>query len=77
VEICLVPFGDSATEDGCTVCIERTVGHKWFWTHPMELVSDVGGVESHFSPFGDSVSFSARFEHGLHRTYHRHRNHFG
>jgi hypothetical protein len=28
--------------------------------HPMELVSDVGRVESHFSPFGDSVSVSAR-----------------
>jgi hypothetical protein len=37
----------------------------------MELVSDVGRVESHFSPFGDSVSVSARQVHGLHRTYHR------
>jgi hypothetical protein len=43
----------------------------------MELVSDVGHVESRFSPFGDSVSVSARLEHSLHRTYHRHRNHFG
>jgi hypothetical protein len=43
----------------------------------MELVSDVGRVESCFSPFGDSVSVSARLEHGLHRTYHRHRNRFG
>jgi hypothetical protein len=43
----------------------------------MELVSDVGRVESRFSPFGDSVSVSARLEHGLHRTYHRHRNRFG
>jgi hypothetical protein len=41
----------------------------------MELVSDVGHVESRFSPFGDSVS--ARLEHGLHRIYHRHRNRFG
>jgi hypothetical protein len=32
----------------------------------MELVSDVGRVESHCSPFGDSVSVSARLEHGLH-----------
>jgi hypothetical protein len=31
----------------------------------MELVSDVGRVESHFSPFGDSVSVSARLEHGF------------
>jgi hypothetical protein len=43
----------------------------------MELVSDMGRVESCFSPFGDSVSVSARLEHGLHRTYHRHRNRFG
>jgi hypothetical protein len=43
----------------------------------MELVSDVGRVESHFSPFGDSVSVSARLGHGLHRIYHRHRNRFG
>jgi hypothetical protein len=39
----------------------------------MELVSDVGHVESRFSKFGDSVSVSARLEHGLHRTYHRHK----
>jgi hypothetical protein len=34
----------------------------------MELVSDVGRVESRFTPFEDSVSVSARLEHGLHRT---------
>jgi hypothetical protein len=43
----------------------------------MELVSDVGRVEFRFSPFGDNVSVSARWVHGLHLTYHRHRNHFG
>jgi hypothetical protein len=43
----------------------------------MELVSDVGRVESRFSPFGDNVSVSPRLEHGLHRTYHSPRNHFG
>jgi hypothetical protein len=35
----------------------------------MELISDVGHVESRFSPFGDSVCVSARLVHGLHRTY--------
>jgi hypothetical protein len=35
----------------------------------MELVSDVGRVESRFSPFGDIVCVSPRLEHGLHRTY--------
>jgi hypothetical protein len=43
----------------------------------MELVSDVGRVESHFYPFGEIVIISARQVHRLHRTYHRHRNCFG
>jgi hypothetical protein len=38
----------------------------------VELVSDVGHVESRFSLFGDNVSVSARLVHGVHRTYHRH-----
>jgi hypothetical protein len=33
---------------------------KWFWTHLMELLSDVGHVESRLGPFGDSVNVSAR-----------------
>jgi hypothetical protein len=28
--------------------------------HPMELLGDVGHVESHFGLFGDSVSVGAR-----------------
>jgi hypothetical protein len=28
--------------------------------HPMELLGDVGQVESRFDPFGDSVSVGAR-----------------
>jgi hypothetical protein len=32
---------------------------KMIWTHPMELLGDVGHVESCFDPFGDSVSFGA------------------
>jgi hypothetical protein len=31
-----------------------------FWTHQMELLGDMGPVESRFGPFGDSVSVSAR-----------------
>ena len=42
----------------------------------MELLGDVGQVESHFSPFGDSVSVSVRQVHGLHQMYRRLRNHF-
>ena len=33
---------------------------KTFWTNPIELLGDVGYVESHFGPFGDNVSVSAR-----------------
>jgi hypothetical protein len=44
---------------------------------PMELLDDVGYVESQFGPFGTSVSFDARYLHRLHRTYHRLRNNFG
>ena len=45
--------------------------------HPMELLVDVGHVESRFSPFGYSVSLGARWVHGLLQTYHRLRNRFG
>jgi hypothetical protein len=43
----------------------------------MKLLGDVGHVESHFGPFGDSVSVGAREVQGLCQTYHRLRNHFG
>jgi hypothetical protein len=33
---------------------------KSFWMHPMELLGDVGQVESHFGLFGDSVSVGGR-----------------
>jgi len=72
----MVPLGDEAqveaqfglldielilTQDRCTVCVERTIGsEKSFWMHPMELLGDVGHVESHFFLFGDSVSVGAR-----------------
>ena len=37
----------------------------------MELLGEVGHVESHFFLFGDSVSVGAREVHGLRVTYHR------
>jgi hypothetical protein len=37
----------------------------------MDVLGDVGHVKSHFGPFRDSVSISARLVHGLHQTYHR------
>jgi hypothetical protein len=33
---------------------------KSIWTRLMELLGDEGHVESHFNPFGDSVSVGAR-----------------
>jgi hypothetical protein len=43
----------------------------------MELLGDVGHLESHFGLFRDSVSVGARQVNGLRQTYHMLRNHFG
>ena len=71
----MVPLGDEAqveacfglsdivlilTQDSCTVCVERAIGSKIIWTEPMELLGDMGHVESHFFLFGDSVIVDAR-----------------
>jgi hypothetical protein len=51
-------------QDRYTVGVERTIkASKSFQTHPMELLGDVGHVESHFFSFGDSVSVGARYVH--------------
>jgi hypothetical protein len=47
-------------QDRGTVCAECTVGLEIILEHPLELLRDVGLVESSFAPFGDCVSFSAR-----------------
>jgi hypothetical protein len=43
----------------------------------MELLGEVGHVESHLFLLGDSVSGGAKLVHSLHQIYHRLRNHFG
>jgi hypothetical protein len=43
----------------------------------MELLGDVGLVESRFGSFRDVVSVGAREVHSLCQMYHRLRNHFG
>ena len=43
----------------------------------MELHDDVCHMESCFGPFGDIVSFGARYVHGLRIMHHSLRNHFG
>jgi hypothetical protein len=45
--------------------------------HLMELLGDVGKVESRLDPFGNGVSVGARQVHGLRQTYYRLENHFG
>ena len=45
--------------------------------HPMELLDAVCHIESHFSLFRNSVSFYARYVHGLRLLHHSLRNHFG
>jgi hypothetical protein len=47
------------TQDRCTVCAEQTIGSKSFWMHQMELLGDVGHVNSCSGPFGDSVRVGA------------------
>jgi hypothetical protein len=46
-------------------------------TDPMELLGDVAQVEARFGPFRFSANLDTRSVHGLRRTNHRLRNHFG
>ena len=48
------------TQDWCMVCAEHSIGLDNIFAHPMELLCDMGLVESCFGPFGDSVSVGAR-----------------
>jgi hypothetical protein len=51
----------ASVQDRCTVCAKRTIGSEIIWTHPMELIGDVGHVESRFFLFEGSVSVGAWF----------------
>jgi hypothetical protein len=46
--------------DSYIVCAEHTIDSQIILTHPMELLGDVGHMESHLDPIGDSVSVGAR-----------------
>ena len=48
------------TQERCMVCAESATGLENILAHPMELLGDMGHVESSFGPFGDSVSVGAR-----------------
>ena len=47
------------TQDRCLVCAEHTIGSEIILDAPMELICDMGHVESHFGLFGDSVHVGA------------------
>jgi hypothetical protein len=47
------------TQDRCTVCDQHTIGLEIILNTPDGSPRRVGRVESHFSPFGDSVSVGA------------------
>jgi hypothetical protein len=47
-------------QDRCTICAEHTTGSKIILAHPIEQLGDMGHMESHFDPFGDSVCIGAR-----------------
>jgi hypothetical protein len=49
-----------SVQDRCTVYAKHTIGSEIILDALMQLLCDVGHVESHLDPFGDSVSVGAR-----------------
>jgi hypothetical protein len=49
-----------SAQDRCMVCAECTTSTEIVLEHQTELQGDVGHVESHFGPFGDSVGVGSR-----------------
>jgi hypothetical protein len=47
-------------QDRCLVCAESTTSSKIILMHPMELLGDVGPLESCFGLFEDNVSVGVR-----------------
>jgi hypothetical protein len=62
---------------GVWFALDVQLAQKSFWTHLMVSLGDGAQVEAHFGPFIDSANLNARWVHGLRRTYHRLKNHFG
>jgi hypothetical protein len=57
------PFGDSANVDTRLVhgfALNKPQARESLWTHPMEHLGDLGDAESHFGPFGESLSIGER-----------------
>jgi hypothetical protein len=85
-----VQSGASKTFFEPVVCLAQTVHLTYLVSrlvvlqmHRIELplepchLGDEAQVDAHFGLFGDSANLDARWVHGLRRTYHRLRNHFG
>jgi hypothetical protein len=45
-----------STQDRSRFAPDVPQGRKFFWSHPMEQLGDVGQMDAHFSLFGDNVS---------------------
>jgi len=45
--------------------MERTICLELIWTHLIEVLDDVCHMESRFGVLRDSISFGARYVHGL------------
>jgi hypothetical protein len=61
-------------QDKCMVCAKHTTGAGIVLDVQMELLGDLGHVESCFGLFEDSANLDARLVHDLHQTYHRLKN---
>jgi len=64
-------------QDWCTVCMEHTICLEIILDAPDGNLDDVCHIESRFRLFRKSVSFRARYVHGLRLMHHSLRNHFG
>jgi hypothetical protein len=66
-----------SVQDRCTVCANHTIGLEIILKAPDGAPRSVAQLEARFGRFRDSANLDARSVHGLRRTYHRLRNHFG
>ena len=64
-------------QDRCTVCMEHTICLEINLDAPDEHLDDVCHMESRFGVLIDSISFSARYVHGLRLMHQSLRNQFG
>ena len=64
-------------QDRYTVYMERTICLEINLDTPIELLDDVCHMKSTFGVLRDSISFGARYAHGLRLMHQSLRNHFG